>query len=59
MALLTEENAAEYLPLLITDRSKQLRTVIDPDVLGSTVTSTMGKYNRPHQSDRHTRPWAL
>jgi hypothetical protein len=34
MALLTEENAVEYLPLLITDHSKQLQTVIDPDVLG-------------------------
>jgi hypothetical protein len=33
MALLTKENAAEYLPLLITDHSKQLRTVIDPEVL--------------------------
>jgi hypothetical protein len=34
MALLTEENVAEYLPLLVTDHSNQLRTVIDPDVLG-------------------------
>ena len=33
MVLLTEENAAEYLPLLTKDRSEQLRTVIDPDVL--------------------------
>jgi hypothetical protein len=34
MALLTEENVAEYLPLFVTDHSNQLRTVIDPDVLG-------------------------
>jgi hypothetical protein len=35
MALLTEENAAEYLPLLVTDGSKHLQMVIDPGVLKS------------------------
>ena len=59
MALLTEENAAEYLLFLVTDHSRQLLTVIDPDVLGKYCHLADGQSTTDPTSPAAIQPWAL